>query len=80
MADRVSASITIGGAVSCDQYHALCALVSDEALCSEWDGDLFTPDARVEGEPLSLCAHEVSWGSFSTLEQYCCTNGIPYHR
>ena len=80
MADRVSVSITIGGAVSCDQYQALCALIQDEALSVEWDGDLFTPDARVEGEPLSLYAHEVSWGSFNALEQYCCTNGIPYHR
>jgi hypothetical protein len=35
MADRVSASITIGGAVTCDQYQALCALISDEALCVE---------------------------------------------
>ena len=80
MSDRVSASITIGGVVSCDQYQALCALILDEALCVEWDGDLFSPDARVEGEPLHLCAHEVSWGCFNALEQYCCTNGIPYHR
>jgi hypothetical protein len=80
MADRVSASITIGGAVSCEQYQALCALISDEALCTEWDGDQSTPDASVEGEPLSLYAHEVSWGSFNALEQFCCTQGIPYHR
>ena len=25
-------------------------------------------------------AHEVSWGSFNALEQFCCTNGIAYHR
>lgn len=80
MADRVSASITIGGAVSCDQYQALCALIQDEARSTQWDGDLFTSDARVEGESLSLYAHEVSWGSFNALEQYCCTNSIPYHR
>ncbi len=80
MADRVSARITIGGAVSCDQYQALCALIQNEALCVEWDGDLFTPNTRVAGEPLHLCAHEVSWGSFNALEQYCCTNGIAYHR
>jgi hypothetical protein len=80
MADRVSASITIGGVVSCDQYQALCALISDEALYVEWDGDLFTPDARVEGEPLAVCAHDVSWGSFNALEQFCCNQGIPYHR
>ena len=80
MADRVSASITIGGVVSCDQYQALCALILDEALCVEWDGDLFSPKARVAGEPLHLCAHKVSWGSFNALEQYCCTTGIAYHR
>jgi len=80
MADRVSASITIGGAVSRDQYQVLCALISDEALCTEWDGDQFTPDAHIEGEPLSLYAHEVSWGCFNALEQYCCVNGIAYHR
>ena len=80
MADRVSASIAIGGAVSCDQYQALCALIQDEALCVEWDGNLFTADARVEDKPLSLYAHEVSWGSFIALEQYCCNGGIAYHR
>ena len=80
MADRVSASIAIGGAVSRDQYQALCALIRDEALCTEWDGDPFSPDAHVEGEPLPLYAHEVSWGSFNALEQFCCTNGIAYHR
>lgn len=80
MADGVSASIMIGGAVSRDQYLALCALIRDEALCTEWDGEPFTPGACVAGEPLSLYAHEVSWGSFNALEQYCYTNGIAYHR
>ncbi len=80
MADRVSASITIGGAVSCNQYQTLCALIQDEGLSIQWDGDPFTPDARTDGEPLRLYAHEVSWGCFDALEQYCCTHGIPYHR
>jgi hypothetical protein len=80
MADRVSASIVIGGAVSGDQYQALCALIRDECLCTEWDGDLFTPEQLVDGESLSLYAHEVPWGCFNALEQYCCNNAIAYHR
>ncbi|MEQ1725884.1 MAG: hypothetical protein ABL882_08160 [Sphingopyxis sp.] len=80
MADRVSANIIIGGDITPEQFEALTHLIGDEDLRIEWDGDPFTPDMIEAGEPLSLCAHEVSWGNFNALEQYCCDQRIPYRR
>lgn len=80
MADRASASITIGGGIAREQFETLTRLIGDEDLRIEWDGDPFAPDMLEAGEPLSLCAHEVSWGNFNALEQYCYDQRIPYHR
>jgi hypothetical protein len=80
MADRVSASIVIGGAVSPTQFEVLTHLIVSHDLSTDWDGPEFTPDARVEGEPLRLYAHETPWGMFDDLEQYCCDKRIPYVR
>jgi major membrane immunogen (membrane-anchored lipoprotein) len=41
MADRVSASIVIGGDVSNDQYQTLCTLILDKARRAELDGEQF---------------------------------------
>ena len=46
MADRVSASITIGGALSAADYAALAALIAGEGLSIEWDGPRFEPAHR----------------------------------
>ena len=80
MADRVSASIVIGGAVSSDQFEVLIDLIASHDLAIEWDGPKFAPDQRVEGEPLRLYAHETPWGMFDDLEQYCCDQHIAYVR
>ena len=80
MADRVSASIVIGGAVSPEQFDVLSDLIASHDLSIEWDGPAFAPDERVEGEPLRLYAHETPWGMFDDLEQYCCDQHIPYVR
>jgi hypothetical protein len=80
MSDRVSASITIGGEINARQYDQLVALICNEALCLDWDGDLFTPDTLIAAEPLHLCAHDVPWGRFEALEQFCCDQAIAYHR
>ena len=80
MADRVSASIVIGGAVSPEQFDMLTHLIASHDLSTDWDGPAFAPDARVEGEPLRLYAHETPWGMFDDLEQYCCDQRIPYVR
>jgi hypothetical protein len=80
MADRVSANITIGGTVSPEQFAILADLIASHDLSTDWDGPKFAPDARVEGEPLRLYAHETPWGMFDDLEQYCCDQRIPYVR
>ena len=78
MADRVSASIVIGGPVTPDQWCILRDLIANEGLATDWRGPAFTPDQRVDGEPLRLHAHETSWGTFDALEQYCCDERIAF--
>lgn len=64
MADRVSASITIGGTLPRSLLPDLAALVQAEGLSTEWDGETFTLAMFREGVPLELMAHEVAWGRF----------------
>jgi hypothetical protein len=80
MADRVSASIVIGGTVSPEQFAILADLIVSHDLSTDWEGSNFAPTARVEGEPLRLYAHETPWGMFDDLEQYCCDQHIAYVR
>jgi hypothetical protein len=80
MADRVSASITVGGTLTKAQYLDLAQIIADEGLSVEWDGDAFEPQHRKVGEPLSLYAHEVAWGRFETLESWCVHKGLPFVR
>ena len=80
MADRVSASIVIGGTVSPKQFDMLAALIASHDLSTDWDGPAFARDTLVEGEPLRLYAHETPWGMFDDLEQYCCDQHIAYVR
>lgn len=80
MADRVSVAVTVGGAVTAAQYRELTALIRLEGLSIEWDGELFEPEHRVDGEPLRLFAHEVAWGRVEQLETWCVTNLIPFAR
>ncbi len=80
MADRVSASIVIGGLLSASEYAELAALISDESLSTEWDGEAFAPEHCVAGRPLSLYAHEVAWGRFGELESWCVERLVPFAR
>lgn len=80
MADRVSASIVIGGKVSADDFITLCRLIAEEDLSVEWDGEPFTPGHRIDGEPLSLFAHQVTGGQFDTLESWCIAHALPFVR
>jgi hypothetical protein len=80
MADRVSANITIGGAVSPTQFEMLTHLIVSHDLSTEWNGPKYTPDQLVKGEPLCLYALETPWGMFDDFEQYCCEQHIPYVR
>lgn len=80
MADRASASITIGGTISSTLYDDLCGLIEAEALCIEWDGDPFVPEHHVNGTPLTLYAHQVACGRFDTLESWCMDKGLHFAR
>lgn len=80
MADRVSASITLGGVVTAAQLDELIQLINDEGLSTEWDGEPFQPSQLTPGEPLQLYAHEVAWGMFEELEAWCRKHHVPYVR
>ncbi len=80
MADRVSASIEIGGTVTAAQFDRVFELIALYDLGLDWDGEPFAGNVLLEGQPLRLCAHETSWGCFNDLEQYCCDEGIAYRR
>lgn len=80
MANRASASITIGGHVSREGYSDLAKLIADEGLAREWDGPPFEAGDHVEGEALHLFAHEVAWGRFDALEAKCRDMGLAYAR
>ena len=80
MADRVSASITLGGVITAAQLDELTQLFTDEGLSTEWDGEPFEPSQLTPGEPLHLYAHEVAWGMFEELEAWCREHRVPYVR
>ena len=80
MADRVSASIALGGSITAAQLEALTQLIADEGLSTEWDGEPFGPSQITPCEPLQLYAHEVAWGMFEELEAWCREHRVPYVR
>lgn len=80
MADRVTAQITIGGTIAASAVPALIEAIHAEGLSTEYDGAPFEPDELVDGEALTLCAHEVAWGVFRDLELFCRTHRLAYSR
>ncbi len=80
MADRVSASITIGGQLAAALLPDFLAAVAADGLSTEWDGEPFAPVQLPCAAPLRLMAHEVAWGRFETLEDFCVKNALPFTR
>lgn len=80
MADRVSASIIVGGTLNAAEFDELVDIVASERLAIEWDGEPFEAHHHVAGEPLSLFAHEVAGGSFDDLESWCLSHRLPFVR
>ncbi|PKP94974.1 hypothetical protein [Sphingomonas sp.] len=80
MADRVSASITIGGTLPRSLLPDFFALIQEQGLSTEWDGEPFTPAMVREGMSLELMAHEVAWGRFERLESWCVEHDLPFAR
>lgn len=80
MADRVPASIELGGVVDAAAFAEIVETIQGEALLVEWDGEAFAPHHRIDGEPLRLYALEVAWGRFDRLEALCMAQGLPFAR
>lgn len=80
MADRVSATITLGGDITAARFAELVELIQAEALSIDWNEETFDASQVVPGEPLHLCAHEVAWGTFNDLETWCREHQVPYVR
>lgn len=80
MANRVSASITIGGTLSAALLPDLLAAIECEGLSTEWDGEPFAAHQLPADGPLMLMAHEVAWGRFEQLEAFCIENRLPFAR
>lgn len=78
MADRVSATITIGGTMSAMTFAMLSRVIVDEDLSTDWEGTRFTGTHVPQGEPLHLFATEVASGRFEELENHCVRTGIPF--
>lgn len=80
MADRVSASITIGGRLPSTLIEDFITAITTECLSLEYDGERFDAAQLVSGEPLTLCANEVTSGEFDTLEAFCRAHKLAYAR
>lgn len=80
MADRVAASITIGGSVTGADFITLCRLIAAEDLTVGEDGDPFSPAECTDGEPLQLFDHQAIGGQFEALEAWCIQHGLPFVR
>ncbi len=80
MADRVSATITIGGNLRGEQLLDLAAIINGEGLSIDWDSEDFTLSQLVPGTSLTLMAHEVAWGRFEDLEAFCAVEHLPFVR
>lgn len=76
MADRVNASIRLGGTLTQDLLARFIAIIVDEGLSTDWDAAGFDEDDIPENEPLELVARDVAWGRFVQLEAFCVAQGL----
>ena len=80
MADRVSATIRIGGTLAHVHVPDLIAVIEREGVSTDWEGTRFSPADLERSEPLLLMAYEVAWGIFRELEPFCRDHGLAYVR
>lgn len=80
MADRVPASILIGGVMSAALYAEFVSAIAFEGLSTEWGGEPFEVGQRVVGEPLALFDESCAWGKIDHLEAFCVKNALPFVR
>lgn len=80
MADRMSATITLGGVIAQAKIPDLLDAIAAEGLATDWDGEPFTLAELPADAPLRLMAHEVAWGRFEELEAFCVREALPFAR
>src|SRR3546814_13650894 len=80
MADRVSPSITIGGALLSALLPDFIALIEQQGLSTEWDGDAFTASDLTGHAALELLENDVAWGRLAELQAFCVRHAIPSSR
>jgi hypothetical protein len=80
MGDRVSVSITIGGHLPATLVDDFVSLLQAERLSTEWGGEIFDRGQFPQDAPLTLFAHEVHNGEIADVEDFCCTNDLPFVR
>jgi hypothetical protein len=80
MADRVSASIEIGGRIGTEHYIELVQIAAGYALALQWGDEPFDGTGLTPGASLELFAYEVAGGQFDDLESFCVENGLAFAR
>ena len=80
MADRVPATIRIGGTISAASFAELLHVIAFEGLSAEWGGEHFDAASRIAGEPLALFDESCAWGKIDNLEAFCVEKGLPFVR
>jgi hypothetical protein len=78
MADRVSATTCIGGTLRRSMLDAVLDNIAPERLSTQWDGPVVRETDLPADAPLWLMAHEVAWGEFEALQQFCADQGLAY--
>src|SRR3546814_16608508 len=80
MADRVPASIEIGGEISAPVFAELLHIIAFEGLSPEWGGEPSDAESSVVGQPLALFAESCACGKIDNLESFCCQQRPPFVR
>ena len=80
MADRVPASIIVGGNISSALVPDLVETIRKEDLSKEWDGEPFDESQFLFDGPLRLFALEVANGELTELEDFCQVNRLAFRR
>ena len=80
MADRASVFITIGGTLAAALADDFVAVVQAARLYTDWDSEPFDYSQFPDDGPLQLYAQEVAGGEVPDVEDFCCTNDLPFVR
>jgi hypothetical protein len=79
MADRVSVTIRIGGALPKAALSAFLQAIESEALTDPL-GEYFSASQITGDNPLDMGANDVAWGRLEELEPFCVEHRLPFER